>query len=204
MTFNEMVVALQDHLGITGETTLVERLINQGKDRYVHAGKWPHLESSDTQFWTTDRRAYAAPVLCESLVALEDSSGNRVLRQERDTYDELYRADASDAVEPSVYTEEGTDTDAIHQFHVWPKPSSDTEGKVRFLVRVPDLTSTTGTFDHIPEAHHFAILKAAEIEFHEFEGQMDKAVLSEQQFIGMIRQLSGQLIAPVFEEGGGK
>lgn len=204
MTFNEMVVALQDHLGITAETTLVERFVNQGKDRYVHAAKWPHLESSVVQSWTTNDRAYAAPALCESIVALEDADGNRVIRQERDTYDELYRADTSGAAAPSVYTEEGTDEDTIHQFHVWPKPSGNTSGTVRFLVRVPDLTSTTGTYDHIPEAHHFTILKAAEVEFHLFEGQMNKAALSEQQFTNMIRQISGTLIAPVFEEGGEK
>ena len=204
MTFNAMVVALQDHLGITGETTLVERLVNQGKDRYVHAGKWPHLESSDTQFWTTDRRTYAAPVLCESIVALEDASGNRVLRQERDTYDELFRRSTAAATEPSMYTEEGADVNALHQFHVWPKPSTNSTGKIRFLVRVPDLTGTTGTYDHIPEEHHFVILKGAEVEFHNQQQQENLAAVAEAQFIGMINQLAGAHAALVLADGSEK
>lgn len=205
MTFNEMVVAVQDHLGISGgQTTLVEQKLNAGKDRYVHAAKWPHLESSDTQLFSTDIREYAAPVLCESIVGIEDATGNRVVRQERDTYDELYRPDTSTATEPSVYTEEGSDVDAIHQFHVWPKPSGNSSGKIRYLVRVPDLTSTVGTYDHVPEAHHFVILKAAEVEFHKWEGQMDKAALAEQQFRDMVRQLAGELAMPIVQDGSEK
>ena len=143
MTFNAMVVALQDLLGATGETTMIERMVNQGKDRYVHAAKWPHLESSVDLSFTTDQRIYAAPALAQSIVGIEDADGNRLLRQERDTYDELYRASTAAATEPSMYTEEGADVDALHQFHVWPKPSANSTGKIRFLVRVPDLSSTT-------------------------------------------------------------
>lgn len=204
MTFNEMVVALQDHLGIAGETTMIERMVNQGKDRYVHAGKWDHLESSAAQLWTTGIRNYAAPALAESIVALEDASGNRLMRHERSTYDELYRPSASTAAAPSIYSEEGTDPDSIRQFQVWPEPSGNTTGTTRFLVRVPGLTSTTGTYDHIPEAHHFAIVKAAEVEFHQREKDVSAAALAEQQFNTMIQQLSGVLVAPVFQEGSEK
>ena len=204
MTFNAMVVALQDLLGATGETTMIERMVNQGKDRYVHAAKWPHLESSVDLSFTTDQRIYAAPDLAQSIVGIEDASGNRLLRQERDTYDELYRPSTAAATEPSMYTEEGADVDAIHQFHVWPKPSSDTTGKIRFLVRVPDLTGTTGTYDHIPEEHHFVILKGAEVEFREQQEQDTLAALAEAQFIGMINQLVGAHAGPVLADGSEK
>lgn len=205
MTFNEMVVAIQDHLGISGgETVLSERLVNQGKDRYVHAAKWPHLETNTTQLFTTSTRAYAAPSNCESIVSVEDASGNRLLKQERSTYDELHRSDASSAAAPTTYAEEGTDVNAIHQFHVWPNPSAGSSGKIRFLVRVPDLTSTIGTYDHVPEAHHFAILKGAEVEFHQRQGQMNKAALAEQQFNIMIRQLAGELAMPIIQDGSEK
>ncbi len=204
MTFNEMVVALQDHLGATGEVTMIERMVNQGKDRYVHAQKWPHLESSDTQLFTTGVRTYAAPDLAQSIVGIENASGIPVKKQERDTYDELYRPSTATAVEPSMYAEEGTDVDAIHQFHVWPDPSTDTAGTIRFMVRVPDLTSGGGTYDHIPEEHHFAVLKAAETEFHEQQGQEQKAALAEAKFTGMINQLAGAHVAPVLADGSEK
>lgn len=205
MTFNEMVVAIQDLLGISGgETTKAERMVNQGKDRYVNAAKWPHLESSASQAFATSTRTYAAPALCESIVGIEDANGDRVLKQERDTYDEIYRSDTSSAAAPSVYIEEGTDPNAIHQFHVWPNPTALSTGKIRFLVRVPALTSTTGTYDHIPEAHHFAILKGAEVEFFEGEGHDNRAALAEQQFNNMVRQLAGDLVMPILSDGSEK
>lgn len=204
MNFNEMVVALQDHLGATGEVTMIERMVNQGKDRYVHAHKWPHLESSDDQLFTTGVRAYAAPDLAESIVGIENASGITVKKQERDTYDELYRPSAATAVEPSIYVEEGADLNAIHRFHVYPGPSTDTTGTIRFMVRVPDLTSGGGTYDHIPEGHHFAIVKAAEVEFHQQQSQDQRAALSEAQFTGMINQLAGAHVAPLLTDGSEK
>ena len=102
MTFNAMVVALQDLLGATGETTMIERMVNQGKDRYVHAAKWSHLESSADLSFTTDQRIYAAPALAQSIVGIEDADGKRVVRQERDTYDELYRPSTATGAAPSV------------------------------------------------------------------------------------------------------
>ena len=204
MTFNAMVVALQDLLGATGETTMIERMVNHGKDRYVHAAKWSHLESSADLSFTTNQRIYAAPDLAQSIVGIEDTNGNPLKRQERDTYDELFRPSTAAATEPSMYTEEGADVNALHQFHVWPKPSANSTGKIRFLVRVPDLTGTTGTYDHIPEEHHFVILKGAEVEFHNQQQQENLAAVAEAQFIGMINQLAGAHVGPVLADGSEK
>lgn len=205
MTFNEMVAVLQDHLGIPdAEQTVIEQAVNAGKDRYVKVAKWPHLESSEAQAFSTDTRVYSAPALCESIVGIEDASGNRVVKQERDTWDTLFRPDTSTATTPSNYAEQGTDPNTIHQFQVWPTPAALSTGVIRYMVRVPSLTSTTGTYDHIPESHHFAIVKAAETEFFQRQGQNSKSALAEQQFNVIVQQLAGDLAMPVLDDGSEK
>lgn len=205
MTFNEMVAVLQDLLGIANaEQTVIEQAVNAGKDRYVHAVKWPHLESSEVQAFASGTRVFSAPDACESIVGVEDASGNRVTKVERDSWDEIFRPDTSTAAAPTHYSEQGTDPNAIHQFQVWPNPSALSTGKIRFQVRVPDLTSTTGTYDHVPEAHHFAILKAAETEFFQRQGQNSKSALAEQQFQIIVQQLAGDLAMPVLDDGSEK
>lgn len=205
MTFNEMVAVIQDHLGISGgETTVTEQAVNAGKDRYVNAAKWPHLESSEVQAFASGVRVFSAPDACESIVGIEDASGSRITKVERDSWDELFRSDTSTATAPTHYSEQGTDPNAIHQFQVWPNPSALSTGKIRYLVRVPDLTSTDGTYDHIPEAHHFAIIKAAETKFYQRQGQNSKSALAEQQFQVIIQQLAGDLAMPVLDDGSEK
>jgi len=173
MTFGDMLQALYDRLGLTGETDLAVRLINNGKDRYETARKWPFLETSTTQLFTSGTRTYLAPSNCRHILSIEGPSGLPLDSEvERETYDALYRADTSTATVPTVYREQGTrQTDGSIYFQVWPNPSTNTSGTIRFLQHVPDLSSadTASSYYAIPSAHHFAILEFAEASFHEYE-----------------------------------
>lgn len=203
MTFLEMKTALYDRLGLTGETALVERLVNEGKDMYVTARKWGHLESSTTQLWTSGTRAYTAIGAVDHITALEGSTGQEVNGDiHMDTYKALYRPDTSTAKTPTVYVEEGATIGAAKNFNVWPSPSENSSGTMRFLVRVPDLAtaSDSSPFDHIPSNHHFVILGAAEILFAEYENDQ-QAVLLRSQWEQDITRLAGETPKEVLRDG---
>ena len=204
MTFGEMRQALWDRLGITAEQTLVQRLLNEAKDRYVTAYKWPHLETSEAVTFTSGTRVIPLNTGIGSIIGLYDFIGTMIDgRVARETYDELYRADTSTATAPTVYCEQGSiSTTKAIEVHIWPSPSATTAGTVRGLKRVSDLTTTdtSGTFDFIPTAHHFVLVDMAEQSFHEWEGEESLAQFAMARVEGGLNKLISLFQAPLGED----
>lgn len=194
MTFGEMRQALWDRLGLTGEQTMIERLINSGKDRFVTAYKWPYLETSTDQLFTSGTRSYTAPTDCRHILSLHGPSGTPLDGDiSREEYDLVFRGDTSTATVPTVFREQGAvSTTQRIQFHVWPNPTTNTTGSMRYLTRPADIltTGTNSVYDYIPAAHHFAIVDAAEASFAEYEERQDAPTLW-QKFYQTVATLAG-------------
>ena len=211
MTVSEMIVAVADLLGLSGSLTSTDaarlaRHVNQGKDRVVGATKWPWLETVTTQLFTSGTRLYTPPVLMNAITAIEDSDGNRVIKVERDTYDELFRPSTATATTPSDYALQGVSTTGTHAFHVWPQPSANSSGLLRYLARVPDVAvaGSTGSYEHIPIGLHNAVVMAAKVEFYRQDHDPALAQLAEAEFQSVLGQDLGKTVSPVAYDGGEK
>ena len=208
MTFAEMVTRLQDHLGLTGTLATgtrnrLDRLVNDGKDRVVSAYKWHWLETSATQLFTSGTRAYQVTTACVEIVSLEDFSGNAIRKVERDTYDEMHRPSTSTGAAPSVYTVQGWQASGAQSIHVWPNPSGNTAGTLRYIPKIASLSSANDTlsYDYMPSTFHFAVVQAAECEYYRQEGKLDRIGIAEQVLEGELNRLSGVVEAPVQRSG---
>lgn len=178
MTFGAIKQAVYDLLGLTGETTMVERLVNSGKDMLVQRYKWPWLEASANQLWTTSQRAYTMSTDVGHIIGLYTSTGTPLDGEvDRKTYDELYRADTSTAANPEVWIEEGATSTGAINIHVWKTPSGNSTGTVRYIKRVPDVSTDGSSFQQIPVTHHFCIAEYAAALFREWEGETEKATM---------------------------
>ena len=211
MTVSEMIVAVADLLGLSGSLTSTDaarlaRLVNQGKDRVVGAAKWPWLETVTTQLFTSGTRLYTPIVLMESITAVEDSSGNRVIKVERDTYDEIFRPSTATAAAPTNYVFQGASTMGTHAIHVWPQPSANSSGLLRYIARVADVAvaGSTGSFEHIPTGLHHAVVAAAKAEFYKQDGNVQLSQASEQQYGDAMSTYLGKTVMPVARDGGEK
>ena len=203
-----MADALFDKLGITaansdsGTVTTLFRLLNQAKDRFVNQQKWSFLESSENQLWTTNQRAYTMAATVGHIVALEQAGGTRLEETERLTYDELHRSVTDTGTAPTRFVEQGTAANSLLRVHVYPKPTTNTTGTVRYLHRVPDIANSgsTASFAHIPENHHHAIVALAEAEFAKFEDS-DAVQIIEQVGQMEASELAQSLSSPVIDDG---
>ena len=211
MTVSEMIVAVADLLGLSGslsstDAARLSRLVNQSKDRVVGAAKWPWLETVTTQLFTSGTRTYTPPVLMNSITAVEDSSGNRVIKVDRDTYDEIFRPSTATAAAPSNYTLQGMSTMGTHAFHVWPQPSANSSGLLRYIARVADVAvaGSTGSFEHIPTGLHHAVVAAAKAEFYKQDGNTNLSQLSEQQYADAMSTYLGKTVMPIAHDGAEK
>ena len=211
MTVSEMIVSLGDLLGLSGSLTSTDaarlaRLVNLGKDRVVGAAKWPWLETVTTQLFTSGTRTYTPPVLMNSITALEDSSGNRIIRVERDTYDEIFRPSTSTATAPSNYTVQGFSTAGTAAFSVWPQPASNTSGLLRYIARVGDVAvaGSAVAYDHIPTGLHHAVVFAAEAEFFKQDNNAQMQQFAEAQYQEAMNAYLGKTVTPVAQDGGEK
>jgi hypothetical protein len=207
MTFAEMITRLQDRLGLTsaldsGTRNRLDRVLNDGKDRVVAAFKWHWLETSATQLFTSGTRNYQMTTACIEVISLEDFSGNAIRKVERDTYDEMHRPSTATGT-PTVYTLQGWQASGAQSLHVYPSPSANTSGTLRYIPRISSLTSANDTlsFDYMPITHHFAVVKAAEVEFYRQEGQADMAQTAEAQLQDEINRLAAGVQSPVQRSG---
>lgn len=208
MTVGEMADALFSKMGIlpanatATRTTDVFRILNLAKDKFVEQNKWSFLESSENQLWTTSQRIYGMGANVSHVVSLEQADGTPLEPTERDTFDELYRGASDTASAPTRYAEQGTDGDGLIQVTVWPDPQSNTTGTRRFSVRVPDIlnAASTGTFAHIPENHHHAILAIAEAEWARYEDAQEIQVIDENAD-QTSAQLAGAHTSPLTHDG---
>lgn len=204
MTFGDMMQDLLDRFGITGQVSLIERMVNQAKDDYVTVRKWPHLESSVTQLWTTSARNYTLNSGFSAIVGLEDSDGEPLDGDVgRATYDNLYRADDSTGTAPTVYVEEGSNVSSDVRFHLWPTLTTNSSGLVHGLVRVADLSNATSTqsFQHIPSNHIAVINIRAAALFREWEGDAAAAQILDQQYRNKIAVLAGEIQQEKIDDG---
>lgn len=202
-TFGTMMQALYDRLGLTGRTAMVERLVNEAKDRVVLSAKWPFLENTAAlTVGSEGGRNYQLGVDVGHILAIYDSTGQPLEPLERVTYDRLYRADSSTANSPAVFTREHFSTAALANIHVWKSPQATTTLALRYLVRVPDLTDATSTqsFEQIPENLTIAITQAAEAALHENESSPQAQAL-EAKFQNTLARLAAAYQAPVIDDG---
>lgn len=208
MTVQEMVQQLVDRIGLTGTpagTTInrLTRAVNLGKDRLVAAHKWPWLETSTSQLFTSGTRTYNLVTEAQSVVSLEQSAGFPVRKVERDTFDEIHRLSTATAAAPSVYTEQGRSSGGRIEVQVWPTPASNTTGRLRYLVTVSDIDSTgsTGSYTRIPVTHHKAIVEAALCEYYKQQGMESRAGMANQQFMAELELLGVRTVSPVIRDG---
>lgn len=207
-TLNELVTSLQDLLGITGTLTAsdrnrLDRIVNLGKDRVVAHAKWDFLETSTNQLFTSGTRLYNPNVAMKAIISLEDQNGSGVRKTERDTYDRFFRNSTATATNPEAYTLQGVSTNGTIEFQVWPTPSSNSTGRVRYRPRVADLTSANGTlaYDFIPMGLYAAILAAAKVELYKQEKDDGLSAKSEQEFKDAVADYIGMTVSPVIREG---
>lgn len=194
---------LYDNLGLTGETALVERMINQAKDRYITARKWPHLVSTANQLWTSGQRAYTLSATVAHVLALFNSVGRAIERVAPAEYDQQFRPNGATG-SPEFYMEEGSDPTRNIRIHVHPQPAANETGSIRFVVRIPDLSDATSTskFDHIPETHHFVIVEDAVGMFKGYEdSEHEQRELAERRWEQSILRLAEHSGAPPLKSG---
>ena len=211
MTVSEMITSVADLLGLSGSLTSTDaarlaRCVNLGKDRVVGAAKWHWLETVTTQLFTSGTRTYTPPVLMNSITALEDASGNRVIKVERDTYDEIFRPSTATAAAPSNYTLQGVSTTGTHAFSVWPQPSANSSGLLRYNARVPDVAvaGSAGSYEHIPTGLHMAVVAAAKAEAYKQDFNVALAQLAEAEYQDAIGGYLGKTLSPQAQDGAEK
>lgn len=208
MTFAEMITRLQDRLGLTSTLDAstrnrLDRLLNDAKDRVVGAFKWHWLETSATQLFTSGTRNYQVTTACLEVISVEDFSGNAVRRVERMTYDEMYRPSTSTGAVPLCYSVQGFQASGAQSLHVWPNPSGNTAGTLRYVPKIASLSSAndTNSFDYMPVTHHFAVMKAAEVEFYRQEGQTEMSQTANAELQDEINRLAGGIESPMQKSG---
>jgi hypothetical protein len=211
MTVSEMVQQLIDRLGITGtvQGATVNRLtraVNLGKDRLVGAYKWPWLETSTQFLFTSGTRTYNLVTEAHSIISLENGTASQVRKVDRDTYDELYRPSLSTATHPSVYVQQGWSSGGRMEIHIWPSPSANNTGTLRYVTSVPDIdsASSTSSFQRIPSGHHKALVEAALAEYYAQQGLDSRWQIANQQFADEVDRLSGRVQSPVIKDGSEK
>ncbi len=197
-----MMQALYDRIGITGHTALVERLVNEAKDRVLTSAKWPFLEQTTTVEVVPDTRSYALGTDVAHILAIYDSTGKSVEPVERTTYDRIYRGDTATAAIPTVYTREHFATTAVPNIHFWKAPTATATLTLNFMIKVPDLTNagSTGSFAQIPANLTIVITQAAEAALHEWESSSQAPAL-EAKYQDTLAKIAAAYAAPVIDDG---
>lgn len=160
MTFGQIKQAVFDKLGLTSETTLVERMVNETQQEIAASARWGWLESSGTQLFTSGTSLYAMGTDASELLGLQDADGQPLDFVQQDGFMDLYQADTSTATNPTIYTLRGMDTSNNLKFAVWPVPGANTSGTRRYLRRLADMT-TTADVPNMPVELHPVIVAGA-------------------------------------------
>ncbi len=199
MTFSDIKQRVYDLLGLTGESTLVGRLVNEAKDELVTAAKWWWLETSTAHLFTANTRSYTLKTDVATVVDMFTSTGNPIEFVHRTTYENMYRESDSTDANPEVYTIEGGGSAGQPVLSVWPTPSANSTATLRYIKRVPDMALDTESPSQIPAEYHFAIVKGAIAKFREWEDdpRADSARMDFEQTIQKLRGLPG---TPVQDE----
>jgi len=177
MTFGEMKQAVYDLLGLTNPSnvasdtvTMVERFINQAKDEFVTSANWWFLESSADLPFTSGSNALAFGTDVSRVLEITKADGAPVRRVHRDDFEALFRNNTAVESAPRYFRIEGTETTAALKGRVWPTPNATSTGEVRYIKRVPDMTTTADVPYHIPPEHHQVLVKIAAARYREWEG----------------------------------
>ena len=191
MTFSDIKQRVYDLLGLTGESTLVGRLVNEAKDELVTAAKWWWLETTTSHLFTADTRTYTLGTDVSGVIGMFTSTGEPVEFVNRVTYENLYRDSSSTAANPEVYTVEGGGSVGQPVVNVWPTPGENSTGKVRYLKRIADMALDTESPSQIPAEFHHAIVKGAIAKFREWEDdpRADSARSDFEQTLAKLRGL---------------
>ncbi len=177
MTFAELKQELFDRLGLTGQETLVARLVNQGKDDLATKKLW-FLETSGNAVFETNYTTCQLGTDVGHVIEVLTSLGVPLTQCHRDTFEDLYRSDATTAGAPSVYCIEGTQTTAAIRLGLWPKIAAFSTGTVRHLKRVPDMAVDTAPPEHVPPEYHPIIVDFAVARYREWEGDSPEAAIA--------------------------
>lgn len=189
MTFSEIKQAVYDLLGLTSETTMVARFVNEAKDELVGAKEWWWNEWSATQSLASTTRSYTLTTDAEAVRELLTASDGQIEFCDRETYRDLYRYSTATAGFPYVYTIEGSNTDGGITINVWPKPSAASVMTVRYARRIPDVSTDGSTFQHMPATFHFALVKGAAARFRDWEQNFEAAQALKNDFQKSIEEL---------------
>lgn len=179
MTFGEIKQRVYDKLGLTGETTMVESMVNETLLE-VSSAPWRYLQETSAQTIGSDGIATTGTSVAYPIeVYGTDGLPLDVVSQE--LYEDLYRGDtATTATNPLVATLDGQTSVGGHTITVWPKPTADLSGSLRYCRRVSPMSTDVDVPD-LPFQFHSLLVDGALARFAAHEND-DMVQISEQRF----------------------
>lgn len=194
MTLSEHVVALQDFFGKTEKEAMFIRMVNEAKDRYSDAEKWPHLIDATAIGFETDRKVSLSSAV-RTIVSIEDANGRPVTEVERRLYNDIYKQSTATATTPTKYAKIGNVSAVGVSIELWPTPSALSTGTVHGQKQIPDIAAdgSTGKFNYVPDEHSPAIQEAAKALYHEQQKEWEHAKTSWSIFQQLIQRWIGKL-----------
>lgn len=197
MTLTEHVVALQDLLGVTDKEAMFIRMVNEAKDRYSDAEKWPHLIGAQEIGFETDGEVALSSTM-RSLVWIEDADGKEVGEVDRRLWSSLYNPSTATATTPTRFVKRGNASGVGINLGFWPQSSALSTGTAHGQKQIPDIASgaSTGKFQYVPDEHSPAIQEAAKALYHEEQKEWAAAEASWNKFKELIARWTGKLPRP--------
>lgn len=167
MTFLEICTDVYDRMGVTGNTDLVKRLVNEAVQVVATRAKLGLLEQSwAVTFSATGVTALSAEVM-DVLSVLNDANVP-LDEKDRDAFEDFYRGDVTAGSKPTVFCLSGTSkTDGAIQISTWPVITAAT-GFVRGLRRVKVMTADAD-IPEVPSELHWQIVDEAVARMREWE-----------------------------------
>lgn len=160
MTFGQIIQRVYDKLGLTAETTMVQRMVNEATQEVATAAPWRFLQEEANHLWTSGQAQYTVATSVSHVLQLHASTGWPLDLISQHLFKDLYRGDTSTAGYPYVAALNGMSTAGALSFRVWPTPASNSTGTMRYLRRVATMT-TDANEPEIPSEWHQLIVDGA-------------------------------------------
>lgn len=176
MTFGEIKQAVFDRYGAqefdpsAALIITVERMVNEAANKVASSEKWVWLEDAQTDIDMVDgTKSYFADATIADILELIDANGSPLSEVARDTFEDLYRGDSTEAAAPTRFCVDGMDgaTRAIG-VTVWPTPNAASTLTVRGYRRIAKMTADADVPEIPDELHHLIVDHAIAL-FREFE-----------------------------------
>jgi len=159
MTFGE--------LGLTAESVLVARSVNEAAQAVAMAANWRELEKTASITFLASGLT-ALPSWVRDVTAVLNASGVPLDGKDRESFDDLYRGDGTTASDPSVYCVEGLDASGNLQVSTWPVIASTKAGTVKGLRRLT-VMAADGDVCELPVEMHYLVVDRAVALLREWE-----------------------------------